>query len=77
MQLLNREVHMDAAKLRERAEKLLTQAKQQERKEKEQQQKKLAVALTEHVKAKGYDFGPEFANKIKAILEPDSAEISI
>ena len=65
---------MDAAKLRERAEKLLAMAKAQERKQKDLIQKKIAIAVTEHVKASGYNFGADFAHKIKAILEPGSAD---
>lgn len=65
---------MDASKLRERAEKLLARAKEQERKEKELIQKKIAIAVTEHVKASGYNFGPDFAQKIKTILEPGNAD---
>ena len=65
---------MDTSKLRERAEKLLARAKEHERKQKELIHKKIAVAVTEHVKASGYNFGPDFAQKIKTILEPSSAE---
>jgi hypothetical protein len=63
---------MDAVKLREKAEKLLAMAKEQERKEREMQQKKIATLVLEHVKAKGYEFGPDFAAKVKAIMEPGS-----
>lgn len=65
---------MDASKLRERAEKLLARAKEQERKQKELIQKKIAIAVTEHVKTSGFNFGPDFAQKIKDILEPSSTE---
>ena len=65
---------MDASKLRERAEKLLARAKEQERKQKELIQKKIAIAVTEHVKASGYNFDSDFAQKIKDILEPSSTE---
>lgn len=63
---------MDASKLRERAEKLLAMAKEQERKEKELLQKKIATLVIDHVKVKGYEFGQDFADRVKTILEPAS-----
>lgn len=64
---------MDAVKLREKAEKLLALAKEQEKKERDNQQKKVSSLVFDHVKANGYEFGPDFAAKVRAIMEPGAA----
>ncbi|ACD97393.1 hypothetical protein [Trichlorobacter lovleyi] len=68
---------MDPVKLREKAEKLLQKARNEERKQKEVLNRKVSAFVLSFIKNNGYNFDTIFADGIKAVIEssPICAEV--
>ena len=66
---------MDPIKLREKAEKLLAKAREEERKQKDKLNAKISGFVLEYVKNSGYVFDSSFADGIKKIVEASGVQI--
>lgn len=66
---------MDPIKLREKAEKLLAKAREEERKQKDRLNAKISGFVLEYIKNNGYVFDSSFADGIKKIVEASGVQI--
>lgn len=68
---------MDPVKLREKAEKLLQKARDEERKQKDILNRKLSAFVLSYLKNKGYNFDVSFSDGIRAIIESSAMHVEV